>query len=151
MLTADTPLSPSDLYGGHKAEAEAMVRSSDLEWAVLRLGGVVTVELQGFDNDVIYFLALLPVDGRLQTVDVRDVAGAFAAATTTDAVREVFLIGGDKSHRLLQGRHRASHGGRARSGRRPADLHQVLPSHDGGLSAQGSPSLARMTPHGSAY
>jgi nucleoside-diphosphate-sugar epimerase len=103
VLTADTPLSPADVYGGHKAEAEAMLRSSDLEWVVLRLGGVVTVELPGFDNDVIYFLALLPVDGRLQTVDVRDVAGAFAAATTTDAVREVFLIGGDKSHRLLQG------------------------------------------------
>jgi D-erythronate 2-dehydrogenase len=79
-------------------------RDNDVLTAVvLRLGGVLTVELPGFDNDVIYFLALLPVDGRLQTVDVRDVAGAFAAATTTDAVREVFLIGGDKSHRLLQG------------------------------------------------
>jgi nucleoside-diphosphate-sugar epimerase len=103
VLTADTPLSPSDVYGGHKAEAEAMVRSSGLEWVVLRLGGVLTVELPRFDNDVIYFLALLPVDGRVQTVDVREVAAAFAAATTTDAVREVFVIGGDKSHRLTQG------------------------------------------------
>jgi nucleoside-diphosphate-sugar epimerase len=103
VLAADTRVSPSDLYGGHKAEAEGLVRSSDLEWVVLRLGGVLTVEPRSLDFDVIYFEALLPVDGRLQTVDARDVARAFAAATTTDAVREVYLIGGDDSHRLVQG------------------------------------------------
>ncbi len=47
---------------------------------------------------------MLPTDGRIQTVDVRDVASAFAAATTADALGETLLIGGDDAtHRLLQG------------------------------------------------
>ena len=34
---------------------------------------------------------------------MRDVARAFAAATTADAVGETLLIGGDDTHRLIQG------------------------------------------------
>jgi nucleoside-diphosphate-sugar epimerase len=103
LLTADTPLAPADLYGGHKAAAERLVRDSALEWVILRLGGVLTVEQSlGVDPDAIYFEATLPSDGRIQTVDVRDVARAFAAAVTTPHVRETFLIGGDATHRMTQ-------------------------------------------------
>lgn len=104
VLTAETPVRPYDVYGGHKVEAEAIVRKSKLDWVILRLGGVLTVDLNlGLDPDMIYFEALLPTDGRLQTVDVRDVAFAFAAATTADVVCRTLLIGGDDSHRLVQG------------------------------------------------
>jgi nucleoside-diphosphate-sugar epimerase len=104
VLTSDTPVRPFDVYGGHKVEAEAIVRKSDLYWVILRLGGVLTVDLGlGLDPDMIYFEALLPSDGRLQTVDVRDVAHAFAAATTADVGGRTLLIGGDDSHRLIQG------------------------------------------------
>ena len=66
VLTADTPMAPSDLYGGHKAEAEKIVRSSDLDWSVLRLGGVLPVEaIQQASLDAFYFDALLPADGRI--------------------------------------------------------------------------------------
>ncbi len=44
----------------------------------------------------------LPTDGRIHTVDVRDVGIAFAAATTADVAGEILLIGGDDSHKLLQ-------------------------------------------------
>jgi nucleoside-diphosphate-sugar epimerase len=104
VLTADTPLNPADVYGTHKAEAEKLVRASSLNWVILRLGGVLTVDLGAYLNlDNLYFEGLLPIDGRLQTVDVRDVARAFAAATTADAVGQTLLIGGDDSHRLAQG------------------------------------------------
>jgi D-erythronate 2-dehydrogenase len=104
LLTADTPLRPTDLYGGHKAQAEKIVRSSRLEWVVLRLGGVISAGMgMSLNLDLVYFEALLPVDNRIQMVDVRDVARAFAGAATTDAVNEVFLIGGDESHRVRQG------------------------------------------------
>ena len=104
LLTADTPLRPSDIYGSHKVEAEKLVRASTLEWVVLRLGGVLTAEPQlGLALDTIYFEASLPIDGRIQTVDVRDVARAFIAATTAPVVGETLLIGGDDSHRLVQG------------------------------------------------
>jgi nucleoside-diphosphate-sugar epimerase len=104
VLTADTPLRPSDIYGAHKVEAEQLVRGSELDWVVLRLGGVLTAEPRfDIDLDTIYFEASLPVDGRIQTVDVRDVARAFVAATTAPVVGETLLIGGDDSHRHVQG------------------------------------------------
>ncbi|MCH9731793.1 MAG: NAD-dependent epimerase/dehydratase family protein [Actinomycetia bacterium] len=42
-VTADMPMRCSDLYSTHKAEADAIVRASSLEWVVLRLGGVLSV------------------------------------------------------------------------------------------------------------
>lgn len=60
----------------------------------------------GIDVDLISFESVLPADGRLQTVDVRDVAAAFVAATTVPtetANHEVLLIGGDpETHRHIQ-------------------------------------------------
>lgn len=104
VLTADTPVNPADVYGAHKVEAEKLVRASSLDWVILRLGGVLTVDPGSYMKlDNLYFEQLLPIDGRIQTVDVRDVARAFAAATTADTVGETLLIGGDDTHRLLQG------------------------------------------------
>jgi nucleoside-diphosphate-sugar epimerase len=104
VLTAETPLRPSDNYGAHKVAAEQLVRGSGLDWVVLRLGGVLPAEPQlDLDLDTIYFEGSLPVDGRIQTVDVRDVARAFVAATTAPVIGETLLIGGDDSHRLVQG------------------------------------------------
>lgn len=104
-VTADLPMRHSDLYSTHKAEAEAIVRASSLEWVVLRLGGVLSVDPKAMpiSMDAIYFASALPTDGRLHSVDVRDVAWAFAAATTADVAREILLIAGDDSHRQLQG------------------------------------------------
>jgi nucleoside-diphosphate-sugar epimerase len=104
VLSADTPMRPGDLYGTHKAEAEELVRHSSLDWVVLRLGGVLTTDISlDIKPEFLFFESALPTDGRIQTVDVRDVAAAFAAATTADCVGEILLIGGDESHRLTQG------------------------------------------------
>ncbi|MGH3563855.1 MAG: NAD-dependent epimerase/dehydratase family protein, partial [Mycobacterium sp.] len=104
VLTADTPTDPADVYGDHKVQAERLVRGSGLDWVILRLGGVLTVEPAPYMKlDNLYFEGLLPTDGRLQTVDVRDVASAFTAATTAPAVGETLLIGGDDTHRQIQG------------------------------------------------
>lgn len=104
VLTADTPVAPYDIYGTHKVEAENLVRASQLDWTILRLGGVLTVALSlDLNPDFIFFEGLLPTDGRIQTVDVRDVARAFANATTADCLGETLLIGGDSTHRLTQG------------------------------------------------
>lgn len=105
VLTPDTPTNPADVYGAHKVAAEELVRGSDLDWVILRLGGVLTVHMAAYMKslDNFYFESMLPTDGRLQSVDVRDVAFAFAAATTAPAVGETLLIGGDDSHQQLQG------------------------------------------------
>jgi nucleoside-diphosphate-sugar epimerase len=103
LLTARTPRRPSDLYGSHKVMAEDSLMSSDLDWVVLRLGGVLTAQPRWrIDPEMVAFEALLPTDGRIQTVDVRDVAAAFVSATTTSVSREVFLVGGDGTHRTTQ-------------------------------------------------
>jgi nucleoside-diphosphate-sugar epimerase len=105
LLRPDTPPRPSDLYGAHKAEVEELVRSSGLEWVILRLAGVMSVVpgAMPFSLDALFFESALPTDGRIHTIDVRDAAHAFAAATTADVAGEVLLIGGDESHLLRQG------------------------------------------------
>jgi nucleoside-diphosphate-sugar epimerase len=103
-VTADTPTRPIEVYGGQKLEAENLVRASNLDWVVLRLGGVLSVDASAmpFNEDAPYIESALPTDQRFHGVDVRDVATAFAAATTADVVGETLLIGGDDSHKLRQ-------------------------------------------------
>jgi nucleoside-diphosphate-sugar epimerase len=105
LLTPETPPRASELYGCHKLEAENIVRSSGLEWSILRLSGVLTLEplIDYGDFDSFYLGAAMPIDNRCHTVDVRDVASAFAAAVTSDCVREIFMIAGDDSHKRYQG------------------------------------------------
>lgn len=107
VLTPDTPVNPVDIYGAHKVEAENLLRAANLDWLILRLGGVMSPEFSlDMDVELISIESVLPTDGRLQTVDVRDVAAAFVAATTVPvetANHEVLLIGGDPAtHRLTQ-------------------------------------------------
>lgn len=100
LISLDTPLRPSELYGGLKLEAEELVRSSHLDWVVLRLGGVLSVDPRAmpFTRDILYFSSALPADSRVHSIDTRDVAAAFAAAARRDVVGEIFLIAGDDSH-----------------------------------------------------
>lgn len=108
LLSADSPVAPSDLYGAHKAEAEQHVRLSSLDWVILRLGGVMSADpgAMPFTFDALFFESALPTDGRMHSVDVRDVAAAFAAATIAareDVVGQILPVAGDETHRLRQG------------------------------------------------
>ena len=61
-LRADDPMRPCDFYSATKAEAEQIVRSSNLEWVVLRFGGVLSTDLSAmpFNTDALYFESALP-------------------------------------------------------------------------------------------
>jgi nucleoside-diphosphate-sugar epimerase len=104
-IGVDTPTGPCELYGGHKLEAEELVRSSSLDWVVLRLGGVLSVDPSAmpFSSDIVYFGSAIPSDCRVHCIDTRDVATAFAAAAQGNAVGEILLIAGDDSLLLRQG------------------------------------------------
>ncbi|HKV22089.1 MAG TPA: NAD(P)-dependent oxidoreductase [Mycobacterium sp.] len=104
VVRADTPPRPFELYSNTKFQAEQNVRNSSLPWVVLRLGGVLSPNFSALPltADGILFESALPTDGRIHTVDVRDVGVAFAAATTADVIGEILLIAGDDSHKLLQ-------------------------------------------------
>ncbi len=60
-LTADDPMRPCDIYSGTKAEAEEIVRSSSLEWVVLRFGGVLSADLSALplSADAMFFASAL--------------------------------------------------------------------------------------------
>ena len=89
---------------------------------ILRLAGVMSVDLGAMplSIDAPFLESALPTDGRIHTVDVRDVAAAFSAATTADVIGEILLIGGDESHLLRQSRRRQGAGGHQGSGGRAA-------------------------------
>ena len=54
-------------FGAHNVMAEQHVTASDLDWVVLRLGGVLPAEPRwAIDRDLIFFEAVLPSDGRIQ-------------------------------------------------------------------------------------
>src|ERR1700692_4948457 len=103
-LRADTPPHPTEVYGAQKLEAENLVRASQLEWVVVCLGGVLAVEASPspIGTHAPNIESARPRDGRFHGVAVRDVATAFAAATTADVVGEILLIAGDDSHKLRQ-------------------------------------------------
>lgn len=104
LVGVDAPLRPCELYGGHKLEAEEIVRSSSLDWVILRIGGVISVDPTAIPitRDTLYFSSAMPSDGRVHCIDSRDVATAFAAAAQADVVREILLIAGDETHQLRQ-------------------------------------------------
>lgn len=104
LLHAGSALKPADSYGAAKLEAEECVRNSALDWLVLRLGAVVSSTLRDLpvNSDLLRMEWSTPADGRITTVDVRDVATAFTSAATVDVTGEVLMIGGDASHRHLQ-------------------------------------------------
>lgn len=103
LLTPQTPTRPRDAYGRQRVLAEDEVRNSSLDWVILRLGGVVGPRMgTGRGLGALHFTSLLPGDGNMHTVDVRDVARAFAEAALRDVVNEVLLIAGDDTHRRKQ-------------------------------------------------
>ncbi|KUI30915.1 oxidoreductase [Mycobacterium sp. IS-1742] len=105
ILHVDTPTTPFDVYGAQNLQAEAHVRSSNLDWVILRLGAVLKVDPPdgSFDPDALYFDSALPTDGRAHLIDLRDAATAFANAVTADVTGDTLLVAGDDSLRLQQG------------------------------------------------
>jgi D-erythronate 2-dehydrogenase len=121
LLDADTSTCPTELYGAQKLAAEQVVRSSSLEWSILRLGGVLTPDISLWgDASLVAMEGCLPVDGRVHMVAVEDVAVAFERAIASRPVGNLFLVGGDQTHCRYQ--HEVGHGIAAAMG-----LRDVLP------------------------
>jgi len=88
--TALDPPQPIEHYAFHKVEAEAMVRSSGLEWAILRLAAAFPIALR-LDPGMFD----IPLDNRMEYVHTRDVGLAFANAVGNPRVwGKILLIGG---------------------------------------------------------
>src|SRR5439155_17280155 len=103
LVGAQTPTNPRDNYGSHKVRAEAIVRASGLDWAILRLGGVIAPDLFArTDRTALFLQGIIPANNRIHSVWVEDAALAFANAVRADCSGRTLMIGGDDSHRLRQ-------------------------------------------------
>jgi nucleoside-diphosphate-sugar epimerase len=92
---ADDPLAPCDVYSASKAEAEALVRGSRLDWLILRFAGAPSV---GFDlrraAESWSALRLAP-HNRIEFLHPADAGLAQARAVDAPDLRErVLLVGG---------------------------------------------------------
>lgn len=88
--TVSDPVQPIEHYAWHKVEAEEMVRSSALEWAILRLAAALPIAMR-LDPGMFD----IPLENRMEYVHTRDVGLAFAnAVRRPDVWGRTLLIGG---------------------------------------------------------
>jgi nucleoside-diphosphate-sugar epimerase len=94
-LAGATPVAPSDNYGRHKAAGEKAVQASGLSWTILRLCGILPIDLGPMRNPAMArYLFLLPPEQRQQGIDARDAGLAIANAVTADVENCILEIGG---------------------------------------------------------
>ena len=101
--TALDSVEPTDHYTHHKLMCEEMLKESQLEWCVLRVG--VSVDSRTLRTDWATFKKLLQVraDNPLEYVHPKDVAFAMCQALTApEAPKKVLLIGGGRDCQVTQ-------------------------------------------------
>ena len=97
------PVVPTDHYTDHKLICETILRESQLEWCVLRVG--VSVDSRILRTDWSTFKKLLQVraDNPLEYVHPKDVACAMCnALSAQEAPDKIFLIGGGRDCQVTQ-------------------------------------------------
>lgn len=88
--TVADPVQPIEHYARHKVEAEQMVRSSGMEWTILRLAAALPLSMK-LDPGMFD----IPLWNRMEYVHTRDVGLAFAnAVSSMDVWGKILLIGG---------------------------------------------------------
>jgi nucleoside-diphosphate-sugar epimerase len=103
LLTADTPLRPSEIYGRSKVQAEEILRGSGLPWTILRLGGLLGTEvLKNLNREMLFLESIVPTDNRLESILVDDAATCFLAAIDAPCDGATLLVGGGETHRHRQ-------------------------------------------------
>ena len=96
---ADDPVNPVDAYGRHKVACEELVRSSGLPWTILRLGAALPMRITNLKA-----MFDVPLDTRMEFVDPRDAARAFARAVgESSAIGKTLLIGGGARCQFIYG------------------------------------------------
>ena len=103
-LRTDTPVSPTDDYGRHKVECEGLIRSSRLQWSILRLAAAMPIRMAGYARDYGIMFEFSP-DARFELIHPADAGTAFARAVAHEkAIGKILNIGGGEKCRTT---HRA--------------------------------------------
>ncbi len=97
--TADDQVMPTDNYSHHKVACEQLVKISGLDWAILRIGAVLSVSLCKIDP----MLFNVPLDTRIEVIHAHDAGIAFAnAAVSKDVWGRTLLVGGGPHCQIRQ-------------------------------------------------
>lgn len=100
-LTVSHPLSPNDYYGETKAECEAMIQASSLDWSLLRISACPPANIKNIASfKGAPFFENHP-DAHIEVVHPADSALAFVNAVTCDnAIGKICLLGGGGQNRI---------------------------------------------------
>ena len=94
-LTSNSALNPDDNYGRTKVAAEEAIRSSGLDWSILRICAAPPLEIVAGASHDPSSLFEMSADARLEFVHPEDVSTAFCSAVTCDeAVGKILFLGG---------------------------------------------------------
>ena len=97
-IRASGPLRPTNAYTRHKIAVEDMLRESRLAWVTLRFGVVLSPELKGPVDPIIFEF---PPGDRVEFIHSRDAALALAASITCpEAGGRALLVGGGEGCRI---------------------------------------------------
>lgn len=96
-LTGDSERNPGDTYGKHKVWTEMKLEKSSLDWVIIRLPAVMSVDfdMSGVDPAVSSFVFLLDPNRTQSGIDARDAGLAIANASSIKEGKRKFDICGD--------------------------------------------------------
>ncbi len=98
--TVDDPIQTTDPYTEQKAEAEALVQASGLQWAILRLAAALPMNILGNVDPLAFEL---PLSDRIEFIHTHDAGLAMANAAEADEIfGKILLIGGGPNCQLYQ-------------------------------------------------
>ena len=100
-LRPDTPVSPTDEYGRQKVACEDAIRSSTLQWTILRLGAAVPTRILGSHYDPRAGFEI-SADARIEFIHPADAGVAFARAVgCPEAIGKILYVGGGKRCQMI--------------------------------------------------
>lgn len=98
-IKVDTPFNPPDTYSEHKIANEAHLRSSQLDWTILRVAASPPTDPIRSKNGGPDLLFGLPVNARFELLHPADGGKAFAnAVTCDDAIGKTLFVGGGQKN-----------------------------------------------------
>ena len=99
-VNVNSKIKPSDHYSRHKIQCEEMIKKTEIDWTILRLGAVPYINLKSFDP-VMFDISL---NSRIEFVHGDDVAIALSNcsemifSSDKSVLHKTFLIGGGKEN-----------------------------------------------------
>ncbi|MFW9767847.1 MAG: NAD-dependent epimerase/dehydratase family protein [Candidatus Thorarchaeota archaeon] len=97
--TIQDPVNPTDTYTETKFECEKTIKSSSIQWTILRLAATPPIEMTTEIDPIVFEM---PLDQRIEFVHSRDVGQAFANAIEAETIGKTLLIGGGPSSQMVQ-------------------------------------------------